>query len=129
MTMTKRLAVLLGVLAVAASAWAMNARYSSGTAGISVTQTNTNTAFTDNHSGGSAAAFNARGGYVCSRSTSANSCFFDLDGVATTGDIRVGPGACVPFTFSSIGGGDGFSNIGSICAAAETATFDIVGAR
>lgn len=127
--MRKRILPFGLALAVAASAWAMNARYSSGVSGISVTQTNTNTAFTDNHSGGTSAAFNARSGYVCSRAASVNSCYFDLDGVATTADVRVGPGACVPFTFSSIGGGDGFPGIGSICATGETATFDIVGAR
>ena len=127
--MRKRILLIALALTVAASAWAMNARYSSGTAGISVTQANTNTPFTDNHSGGTSAAFNARYGYVHSRSTSANSCYFDMDGVATTADIRVEPGGTVPFTFSSIGGGDGFAGIGSICATGETATFDIVGGR
>jgi hypothetical protein len=128
----KRAALALAlVLALVTTAWAMNARYSSGTAGISVTQANTNTAFTDNHSGGTSAAFNARYVSVCSRSTSANSCFVDLgDGVATTADWRLAPGACIQASYSSqFTGGEGWAAIGSICAAGETATFDIMAGR
>lgn len=127
--MTKRLAAALISLALAASAWAMNLRYSSGTAGISVTQANTNTAFSDNHSGGTSAAFNARHVTVCSRSASANACFFDMDGVATTADYRVAPGACMSLSFAGSSGGDGWAAVGAICATGETATFDIQAGR
>lgn len=129
--MIRRLFALACVLALAATAWAMNARYSSGTGGISVTQANTNTAFTNNHSGGDSAAFNARYVTVCSRSTSANSCFIDLgDGVATTADWRIAPGACIQVTYQSTQtGGEGWAALGSICAAAETATFDVMAGR
>ena len=129
--MIKRILALGMVLALAVTAWAMNARYSSGTAGISVTQANTNTAFTDNHSGGSSAAFNARYVSICSRSTSAHSCFVDLgDGVATTADWRLAPGACITATYQSAQtGGEGWAALGSICAAGETATFDVMAGR
>lgn len=122
-------ALVLAVAALGATAWAMNLRYSSGTGGISVTQTNTNTAFADTHSGGTSAAFNARHVSVCSRSSSANACFFDLDGVATTADFRVEPGACLSLSFTGTSGGDGWAAIGAICATAETATFDIMAGR
>jgi hypothetical protein len=128
--MTKRLAVLVVALAVAASAWAMNARYSSGVNGLSITQTNLNTAFTDNHSGGSSSAFNARHVSVCSRAASADACFFDLgDGVATTADWRVEPGACVEVTYSAVSGGDGWAAVGAICPTGDTATWDVKGGR
>lgn len=121
---------LLALLIAAGAAWAMNAWYSSGDAGISVTQANTNTPFIDNHSGGSASAFEATNGYVHSRSTSANACFFDLgDGVATSADLRVEPGATVPFRYDFMLGGDGWAAIGMICKAGETATFDVVAGR
>ena len=127
--MRKTLA-LLGALALVGSlAWAMGARYSSGINGISVTATNTNTSFVDNHSGGASAAFRARSVSICSRATSANTCHFDLDGVATTADWSVIPGQCVSLGFSDAGGGSGWTAIGTICAAAETATFDIAAGR
>jgi hypothetical protein len=66
---------------------------------------------------------------VCSRAASANSCFFDLDGVATTADWRVEPGACQSATYSGVSGGDGWASIGTICTTAETATFDIKAGR
>jgi len=129
--MLKRIGLLALMLALSGMAWAMSARYSSGTAGISVTAVNTNTAFTDNHSGGTSAAFNARYVSVCSRSTSANSCFIDLgDGVATTADWRLAPGACITATYQGAQtGGDGWAALGAICTAAETATFDVMAGR
>jgi len=130
--MKKRILALAAVLAlVVGTAWAMNARYSSGTAGISVTQANTNTAFVNNHSGGGSEAFSALYVTVCSRSTSANYCFLDLgDGVATTADWRIAPGACIQVSYQSAHtGGDGWAALGSICAAAETATFDVMAGR
>jgi hypothetical protein len=127
--MKRRILTALALAALAASAWAMNLRYSSGTAGISVTQANTNTAFSDNHSGGTSSTFNARFVTVCSRSASANSCFFDMDGVATTADYRVAPGACMSLSFAGTSGGDGWAAIGAICATGETATFDIQAGR
>lgn len=124
------LGAALGLALVGAvTVWAMQARYSSGTAGISVTQANTNTAFVNNHSGGASEAFYATSVTVCSRAASANSCFFDMDGVATTADWRLSPGACVELVYSNKLGGEGWSAIGSICAAAETATFDIYAGR
>lgn len=127
----KRLLTLALMLAVAATAWAMNARYSSGTGGISVTQANTNTPFINNHSGGDSAAFSARYVTVCSRSASTHSCFVDLgDGVATTADWRLAPGACIDASYSDKHtGGDGWAALGSICAAGETATFDVMAGR
>lgn len=127
----KRLLALLAVLALGATAWAMNARYSSGTAGISVTQANTNTPFINNHSGGDSAAFSATSVSVCSRSTSTHSCFLDLgDGVATTADWRLAPGACIEVDYKAgQTGGEGWAALGSICAAAETATFDVMAGR
>jgi hypothetical protein len=129
----KRAIWTLSLLAlVAGAAWAINVQYSSGAAGIFVTDVNTNTPFVDNHSGGTSAAFKAAGGYVCSRATSADSCHFDeIDGVATTADIRVEPGACVPFGYRGVITGEtgGFSAVGTICAAGQTATFDIVAYR
>lgn len=129
--MIRRTFVLACVLALAATAWAMNARYSSGTAGLSITQANTNTTFTDNHSGGSSAAFSARYVTVCSRSASTHSCFIDLgDGVATTADWRIAPGACIQVSYQSAQtGGEGWAALGSICAAGETATFDVMAGR
>ena len=128
MTRRSTLLLLLALL-VSASVFAMNARYTSGLNGISVTQANTNTPFLDNHSGGTGLAFNALYLSVCSRSTSANTCHFDLDGVATTADWRLAPGACIPVVYSQKLGGDGWSNIGVICAGGETATFDIMAGR
>ena len=128
----RRLTILaLGLAFLAGTAWALTLRYSSGTAGISVSDVNTTTTFTDNHSGGGDAAFKAQAGYVYSRPTSANACFFDLDGVATTDDIRVEPGASVPFGWNvnASGPSGGWPSIGSICATGETATFDIVAGR
>lgn len=125
---TLMLLALLALLA-ASAAWALTARYSSGTSGISVTQSNTTTSFTDNHSGGSGSAFNARFVTVCSRSTSTNPCFVDFDGTATTADWRIAPGACLSVTYSGTSGGDGWPSIGSICNTGETATFDINAGR
>lgn len=129
--MKKAVLGLALVLALATAAWAMNARYSSGTGGISVTAANTNTTFINNHSGGDSAAFAAVSVTVCSRSTSANTCFIDLgDGVATTADWRLAPGACIQVTYQTAKtGGDGWAALGSICAAAETATFDVMAGR
>lgn len=126
--MIKRILALGIVLVLAATAWAMNARYSSGTGGISVTQANTNTAFTDNRSGsGTSATFQARHVLIRSRSTSANTCFFDLgDGVATTADTRLEPGAAVSLDWDEYtGGGAGWWAIGTICSSGQTATFDV----
>jgi len=124
------LALMAALLAVPV-AWAMNAFYSSGTAGISVTDANTNTAFTDNHSGGTSAAFSATVVLVRSRSTSASACFFDLgDGVATTADHRLAPGESIEMVFDpKRTGGEGWARIGMICGAAGTATFDVTAAR
>lgn len=129
--MIRRILALSMALALAATAWAMNARYSSGTAGISVTQANTNTVFVNNHSGGDSAAFFATSVSVCSRSTSAKACFIDLgDGVATTADWRIEPGACITVGYDSANtGGSGWAALGSICAAGETATFDVMAGR
>lgn len=74
----RRLFVLLGLLGLAMTGWAMTLHYSSGTTGLSVTQANLNTPFTDNHSGGASAAFQARHVLIRSRSGSADSCHFDL---------------------------------------------------
>lgn len=123
------LAVLAVLVALAPLAWAMTYRYSSGTAGISVTQANTNTAIVDNHSGGGGTAFGATSMVVCSRAVSANSCFVDTkDGVATTADDRIEPGACMYYTYHGASG-TGYTAFGAICAAGETATFDVKAGR
>lgn len=126
--MRKRIALLLALGMMAGAAWAMTNHYSSGATGLSVTQANLNTAFTDNHSGGTAAAFQARHVLIRSRSTSADTCHFDLgDGVATTGDTALAPGASLYLAFDSTSGGagGGWNSIGAICGAGDTATWDV----
>jgi len=122
-------AVTLGLVLVAGLAWVMNARYSSGTNGLLITDVNRNTPFINNHSGGGGTAFDARYVTVCSRGP--NACFLDLgDGVATTADWRLESGACLQVSYSSVDtGGAGWAALGSICAAAETATFDVKAGR
>lgn len=125
--MRKRL-LLLALLGMAASAWAMTQHYSSGATGLSATQANLNTPFTDNHSGGTAAAFQARHILIRSRSTSADTCHFDLgDGVATTADTALAPGASVSVSWdpTTAGVGGGWNAIGVICGAGGTATWDV----
>ena len=115
---------VLGLAAVAQGS-GIGATYSSGSAGISVTQTNTATTFVDNRSGGSGSTFGATTVSVSSRSTSANSCavnFNDTTAVAAA-DIRVAPGATVIRTTSIT---QPWPGIGMICAAGETATFDVI---
>lgn len=121
--------IVLAVLAIACASvlWAAGMAYSSGTSGVSVTQTNTAVSFTDNHSGGGSTAFAARHLLIRSRSTSANSCFIDFtDSTATTADTRLEPGASISRTWDDRDGmGGGWSSIGLICATGQTATFDV----
>jgi hypothetical protein len=128
------IAVLVVFALVAASVFGMTIWYSSGTAGISVTQANTTVTFTENVSGGASAAFNARHVHIRSRSTSANSCFWDLrDGTATTADNRIEPGKEVVMEWdpnpADIRTTDGWASMGMICGTGETATFDITASR
>jgi hypothetical protein len=125
---TIRALLLVAILALAVSAWAMTLSYSSGATGISVSQTNTNIPFTNNHSGGDSATFQAKHVLIRSRSASANTCHFDLgDGVATTADPTLAPGASIAVDWDQRSGGvgGGWSAIGVICTTAQTATWDI----
>jgi len=124
----KRIAVLAALaLALAAVCMAAGLSYSSGASGISVTQTNTTVTFTDNHSGGTSAAFNARFVLIRSRSASADTCYVDFnDGTATTADHPLEPGASLAYNWDERAGlGGGWSQIGVICATGDTATFDV----
>lgn len=124
----KRIAVLAVLaLACASALWAVGLSYSSGSSGISVTQTNTTVTFTDNHSGGASAAFAARHLLVRSRAASANTCYVDFnDGTATTADHALEPGAAISLNWDERDGmGGGWSQIGVICATGQTATFDV----
>lgn len=133
--MRRRIVILLlaGLVVLAAAvvtAGFPQYRYTSGSAGISVTQTNTNTPFTDNHSGGTTAAFGALWISICSRSTSANTCAYDAgDGIAATTDTRLAPGACVYEGYDTTRNRDGWAAVGAICAAGQTATFDVEARR
>lgn len=126
--MRNRLLVLLAIsLATTASAQRL---FYNGT--ISVTDTNSVVAFTDNGSGGTSQAFPARHILVVSASASANTCYFDLkDSVATTADTPLAPGAgmSLEFDVSSGGGDDGWESMGAICAGGQTATFYVTASR
>ena len=126
----RRALAILGLMLIGSLAWAMTARYSSGANGILVTDVNTNTPFTDNHSGGTTDTFGATVIVVCSRpGATADACYIDaIDGVATTADDRIEPGACLSLTYLGVDGA-GYDSIGSICAAGDTATFDIKAGR
>ena len=104
--------------------------YSSGDAGLSVTTGNTAVTFTDNHSGGDAGAFVARGLTIRSDDASANSCSFDfLDTVATSADPVIPPGGAFSITLpGGYSSKSGYSGIGLICATG-TATFHVTAFR
>ena len=126
----RRLVVALLALVLALPVSAGKLQYSSGTTRVSATQANTAVTFTDNGSGGSSSAFNARLVWVRSSAASANSCYIDLkDTTATTADLRIDPGDSVVFTWADGLGGDGWAGMGVICAAAETATLDVMAMR
>jgi hypothetical protein len=118
-TLALALALLVG------TAWAMNAHYSSGAAGLAVSDVNLNTPFINSHSGGDSVAFKAW--VVQIRNRGANPISFDMDGVATTAaDTWIPAGATQIITFDpSRSGGDGFTAIGLICGAGLTATADV----
>jgi hypothetical protein len=124
------LALVIALVQAGTPASASNAFYSSGTNGISVTATNTDTAIVLT---GTSTAFNAQWILVRSRSTSANACALKLcrasTCVAAATDMRLGPGESVTFTFNPSSGGDGWSRFGAKCAAAETATWDVDAGR
>jgi hypothetical protein len=103
---------------------AINATYSSGTGGISATDTNTNTTFKDTHSGGSSLAFRAR--VVLIRNRGANPIHYDLgDGVATSADTRLESGASISMNSAELGDPEGWEAIGIICTTGLTATVDV----
>lgn len=103
--------------------------YSSGVNGISATQTNSLTQFTNNHSGGDAAAFAATWVTIRVR-TGGNACFYDLDGVATTSDVRVAATEYVNEKFiPGPANPTGWTAIGIICDAGESATWDVTAGR
>ena len=129
----KRTVALLLALGLAATAWAFNVSYTSGLNGISVTATNTNLAFTDNHSGGSASAFKARWITIRSRSGS-DTCCYDTDALATcddatTSDHRLAASETAQLTFRSSQADDGWSNLAMICDTGESATWDVDAGR
>ena len=118
------------LLTMVGAAWAGNGKVYN--ADVSVTGTNTITAFTDNGSGGDGLVFAARFVLVRSLSSSANTCYFDLkDGVATTSDTALEPGGSIgwPWTATAAGGADGWPVMGSVCTAAQTATFRVTAYR
>lgn len=131
--LTGALALMLAVALVLAPLTSDASRlwYTSGSAGLSITQTNTNTAFSDNATGGTSTAFDARWILIRSRSASANTCYYRIGAspaAAATGS-PLAPGASVSFTYSSAQGGDGWTRFGAICAAGETATWDVEAGR
>ena len=120
-------ALALAVLGVAGTAWAM----SWSTQSVSVTATNQTVTVTNNHSGGDSAAFSASYVLIRSSSASTHTCYFDpTDGVATTGDEPLEPGASfsVPWPYPS-GEYGGYVSIGVICASGQTATWRITAIR
>ncbi len=126
----KKILGLAVALAMVGAAWAGNGKVYN--ADVSVTATNTITQFTDNGSGGDGLVFAARFVLVRSLSSSANTCYFDLkDGTASTSDTALEPGGSIgwPFTATSAGGETGWSNMGSICSAGQTATFRVTAYR
>jgi hypothetical protein len=130
--MIRKLVAILALVLSAGVASAQNpGAYTSGTAGVSVTDVNTTVTFTDNHSGGTTAAFLARQIIVRSRAASANTCFLDYnDGTATTADVPLAPGG----EFRLVRGAgyrpeSGWASMGVICSAGQTATFDIIADR
>ena len=128
--MRRWLFVLAGFLILTQTASAQRFFYN-GT--ISVTDTNSVVAFTDNGSGGTGQQFTAKHVLVISASTSANLCYFDLkDTTATTADIAVPVGAGFGFDFDQSTapmGQDGWSGLGAICAGGQTATFYVTASR
>jgi hypothetical protein len=119
--------ILLATLAVAASAWAVGLQYSSGATGLAVSEVNANTPFTDNHSGGTNAAFQARGIMIRPR-TGSDTCHVDLgDGVATTADTALPAGSTLIKEWDPTTGGvgGGFDRFGAICGTGDTATWDV----
>lgn len=127
--MIRRIVVALLVVALTAPAWALTTWYSSGSSGVSVSQTNAKVQFTFNVSGGTSGAFSAQQVTVSSRSGSANTCFFRLgSSPATTADIALAPGASYSFTFNPADG-EGWGYMSAICSTGQTATFDVVAAR
>ena len=125
--MTRRAIWLLAFLFVAvSSAWAQGQFYNTSS---SVTQANSAVSFTDNGSGGSAAAFRARYVTIRSLAASANTCYFDMkDTTATTADIALEPGGSFSLTYDGDAQG-GWSGLGAICDTGQTATFLITASR
>ncbi len=112
----KRIATLVAVLLAATLYAAAPPWYTSG-AGTAVGPVNTTISFTDNHSGGTSAAFLAR--WVHLRSDAASdSCYVDFaDGVATTADMKIV--ASQDYTWVAPAGYNptmGLASIGVICA-------------
>jgi len=125
--MKKTLSVLILVVAFAASLSALNRLFQST---VSVSETNTVIAFTNNHSGGANQSFKPRSLLIRSDSASANTCYVDIvDSTATTADIPLAPGASISFEYDTTLVGDGFESIGAICDTGETATWYVTAAR
>lgn len=123
-------ALIAALALVAGTAWAMTRMYSSGASGLAITQANRNTPFVNNVTGASGATFGALHVSVCSRAASANTCAFNLrQGVATTADIQLAPGACMAMEYDTSQDRNGWPAIGAICATGQTATFDVVAGR
>jgi hypothetical protein len=120
-------AIALAVLGMAGTAWAM----SWSTQSVSVTATNQTVTVTNNHSGGDSAAFSASQVILRSDPASANTCYFDpTDGVATTDDEPIAPGASFSFPWPYASGEyGGYVSIGVICAGGQTATWRITAIR
>lgn len=129
--MRKLIAVVALVgLALAIPGWAINAFYSSGKDGLSVTDSNVSLSFTNNADGGST-AFAARWVVVRSRSSSASACHVRVGGTTAnaTRNVRVAPGEGFTFRYDASLGGDGWSTMARICDTAGTATWDVDAGR
>lgn len=124
-----RVSWLFGVLIWALPAMVGAQTYSSGVNGISATANNSLTQFINNHSGGDDAAFSATWVTVRVRSAG-DACFYDLDGTASTADTRVEADQFVNVKFVPTPANSiGWTAIGIICDAGESATWDVTAAR
>jgi hypothetical protein len=118
------LVAALGLMLMPVAAHAAVLRYSSGTNGLSVTSSSASTAFTDN---ASTVAIHVTWVWIRNRSTSANTCQYQLSesasSTATTANgtpLEVGASVVEPYR----GSGPGYRSIAYICATG-TATFSV----
>jgi len=120
--MSRRALMIMGALALMGGAVYATGLYYSEV--ISASQANTAKSFSDNRSGGSAAAFDAT--TVMFSNAGPNTVYIDLrDTTATTADRVLKAGERFTEEWDPRTGGDGWSGYGAICAAGETATVTV----